>query len=93
MAGNPQLLQRPPSRLFGRWRRNASDPEKAARNRRRLYGLLTLWSAATIGWTILILLKSISFNWAGTIVLAIGYINLALGIANCKRIISGTKPR
>lgn len=72
-----------------RWRQKAYDPEKARKNLRRQYGLSVLWSAVTIGWIALVIMKIVSFGWAPVIVLAAGYTNLALGIIRNKRTAAG----
>lgn len=82
---------REPSPEELRWRNSAYDPEKAKRNLRRQYGLLALWGATTIIWVVLIYLKIISFSWSSLVVLAIGYMNLALGIVRNKRTARGKK--
>lgn len=72
-----------------RWRRKNHDPERAKRNLQRQYGLLALWSAVTVGWIALIILKIATFGWTPVVVLAAGYINLALGIIRNKRTAAG----
>lgn len=72
-----------------RWRQKAYDPEKARKNLRRQYGLSALWSAVTIGWIVLVIMKIVSFGWAPVVVLAAGYTNLALGIIRNKRTAAG----
>lgn len=75
-----------------RWRASACNPEKIKRNLKLQYILLGCWSLLTLGWVILICLDREIPGRTSTIALVFGFISVALGIVNNKRVLAGKKP-
>lgn len=70
----------------------AESPGTTRQKLRILYLLLGIWSMLAVTWFVLLMAHVISFGWGMPFALAAGYMNVALGIFNCRRILAGKKP-
>ena len=70
----------------------AENPETTRQRLRILDLRADIWSMLTVTRMVLLLADVIRLGWAMPFALAAGYMNITLGIFNCRRILAGKKP-
>lgn len=84
-------LQKPTAEEL-RWHAAAENPARIKRHLKRLYILLGIWCALTVGWSIAAVCGVFPIEWANIIILSAGFLNIGIGIVNNRRILAGKKP-